>query len=108
MSDLLAQKKAKLEELKRKAIENRNRKNKGLAKSTLGTKGQAGKSEDINELMDKVISSSAFEERKMKEEEENEDAPVEKPIDASLSVALDQCEHSISPALKNFLDQEIQ
>lgn len=108
MSDLLAQKKAKLEELKKKALDNRNRKNKGLTKSTIASKGQAGKSEDINELMDKVISSSAFEERKMKEEEENQETQAEKPVNTSLSVALDQCEHSISPALKNFLDQEIQ
>lgn len=89
MSDLIAQKRARLEQLKKEAAAKKAQKDRGTGRTAAGPRGQGGQAEDINELMDKVISSSAFEERKKKEQEEDQ-PPVQKLINTSLTVALDQ------------------
>lgn len=86
MSDLIAKKKARLEQLKKEAADKRNRGNRNAPKASTGTGGQGGKADDINELMDKVINSSSFEERKKEETKE----PVQKPVNTSMTVAVDQ------------------
>lgn len=108
MSDLLAQKKARLEKLKQDAL-NKKKKRENIKTSTGSSSGtQGGGTEDINALMDNVFnSSSAFEERK-KQEEDASQPSVPKQINTSMTVALDQCQHSIAPSLLEFLDQEIQ
>ena len=107
MSDLLAKKRERLEQLKKAAAEKKANRNKGVSQSTAGNRTQGGGPEDTNDLIDKVLTSSAFDERKIKEEED--DKPViQKPINTDLTVALDQCEHSIAPAIVEHLEQEIQ
>lgn len=109
MSDLVKAKRERLEKLKKEAAEKRRikelkEKNKG--KPATGD-SQRGNADDIDKIMDNVMSSSAFEERKKKEEED--DAPkVQKVVDASLTIALDQCEHSINPAIRDYLNQPVQ
>lgn len=87
--DSLEDKKARLAQLRKEAEEKRNRANKALGASFIGSKTQGGKADDINELMNKVVSSSTFEERKKKEEVEKNPA-TPKTINTSLTVALDQ------------------
>ena len=106
--DMLAKKRARLEELKKQAAKKRGDRGKtGKDPKPLNTKIQGGKADDLNEYLDKVITTSAFEERK-KQEFEKEEQPVKQVVNTSLSVAVDQCEHSIVPNKCEFLDQEIQ
>ena len=87
--DMLAKKRARLEELKKAAAD---RKKKGpKAPTTRATpRGQVGQADNLNEYLDQVTSmNSAFEERKRKEVEDNTPA-VQREISTNLSVALDQ------------------
>ena len=106
--ETLEEKKARLERLKKEALDKKNKANASSYKATQITKGQGGKADDINELMNKAFSSSsAFEERKKKEFEEV-NPPPPKPVNVSMTIALDQWEHSIVPSRIEYLNQEIQ
>lgn len=88
MSDLIAAKKARLEKLKKDAADKKLRRDKNKTGDSVSA-SQGGTTDDINDLIEKAVSSSAFEERKKKEEDRDE--PItNKIINTSLTVALDQ------------------
>ena len=87
--DMLAKKRARLEELK-KAAADRKKKGAKAPAARATPRGQVGQADNLNEYLDQVTSmNSAFEERKRKEEESSTPA-APREINTSLSVALDQ------------------
>jgi hypothetical protein len=86
--DVIATKKARLEKLKKDAANKKALRDKTKQKDSVST-SQGGTTEDINDLIEKAVSSSAFEERKKKEEDLDSPA-TKKQINTSLTVALDQ------------------
>ena len=87
MSDLIEKKKKRLEELKREQAEKRRKRIKRDEKPAAPREGGVGK--DIEEILNDAAKNSAFDERKQKEEEEQQ-PKIQKPINTSLSVAVDQ------------------